>query len=181
LQTTPTGTTLNLSIGTDTSSITTALQTLVTDYNAFRDYVYGQQQISSDGTVASSAVLFGDGTMRDIMTQMEQALNASIGGLSLSDLGLSFNSTNDLVLDTSALSTTLSGNLDGAISLLANRVATSSSSLSVVNTGSSPPASFTLDLAVDSSGNLTGASVGGDSSLFTISGNSIIGNANTAY
>src|SRR5207244_5261467 len=73
LQTTPTGTTLNLSIGTDTSSITTALQTLVTDYNAFRDYVYGQQQISSDGTVASSAVLFGDGTMRDIMAQIEQA------------------------------------------------------------------------------------------------------------
>jgi flagellar hook-associated protein 2 len=181
LQTTPTGTTLNLSIGTDTSSITTALQTFVTDYNAFRDYVYSQQQIDSSGAVASSEVLFGDGTMRDIMTQMEQALNTSVGGLSLSDLGLSFNSTNDLVLDTTALSTTLSSNLDGAISLLANRVTTSSSSLSVVNTGASPPASFTLDLTVDSSGNLTGASVGGDSSLFTITGNSIVGNANTAY
>jgi flagellar hook-associated protein 2 len=181
LQDTPTGTTLNISIEADTSSISTALQTFVTDYNAFRDYVYGQQQLSSDGTVDSSSVLFGDGTMRTIMTQMEQALNTSIGGLSLSDLGLSFNTTNDLELDTSVLSTTLSQNLAGAMSLLSAQTTTSSSSLSVVNTGSSPPASFALDLAVDSSGALTSASVGGDSSLFTVSGNSIIGNAGTIY
>jgi flagellar hook-associated protein 2 len=119
--------------------------------------------------------------MRTIMTQMEQALNSSIGGLSLSDLGLSFNTTNDLELDTSVLSTTLSQNLAGAMALLSAQTTTSSSSLSVVNTGSSPPASFTLDLAVDSSGALTSASVGGDSSLFTVSGNSIIGNAGTVY
>jgi flagellar hook-associated protein 2 len=181
LQDTPTGTTLNISIEADTSSISTALQTFVTDYNAFRDYVYGQQQLSSDGTVDSSSVLFGDGTMRTITTQMEQALNTSIGGLSLSDLGLSFNTTNDLELDTSVLSTTLSQNLAGAMSLLSAQTTTSSSSLSVVNTGSSPPASFALDLAVDSSGALTSASVGGDSSLFTVSGNSIIGNAGTIY
>jgi flagellar hook-associated protein 2 len=181
LQDTPTGTTLNISIEADTSSISTALQTFVTDYNAFRDYVYGQQQLSSDGTVDSSSVLFGDGTMRTITTQMEQALNTSIGGLSLSDLGLSFNTTNDLELDTSVLSTTLSQNLAGAMSLLSAQTTTSSSSLSVVNTGSSPPASFALDLTVDSSGALTSASVGGDSSLFTVSGNSIIGNAGTIY
>jgi flagellar hook-associated protein 2 len=181
LQDTPTGTTLNISIEADTSSISTALQTFVTDYNAFRDYVYGQQQLSSDGTVDSSSVLFGDGTMRTIMTQMEQALNTSIGGLSLSDLGLSFNTTNELELDTSVLSTTLSQNLAGAMSLLSAQTTTSSSSLSVINTGSSPPASFALDLTVDSSGALTSASVGGDSSLFTVSGNSIIGNAGTVY
>jgi flagellar hook-associated protein 2 len=181
LQDTPTGTTLNISIEADTSSISTALQTFVTDYNAFRDYVYGQQQLSSDGNVDSSSVLFGDGTMRTITTQMEQALNTSIGGLSLSDLGLSFNTTNDLELDSSVLSTTLSQNLAGAMSLLSAQTTTSSSSLSVVNTGSSPPASFALDLTVDSSGALTSASVGGDSSLFTVSGNSIIGNAGTVY
>jgi flagellar hook-associated protein 2 len=131
--------------------------------------------------VSSSAVLFGDGTIRAVTTQMEQALNTSIGGLSLSSLGLSFNSTNDLVLDTSTLSTTLSQNLDGAMSLLATQTTTSSSALSVIDTGSSPPASFALDLTVDSSGALTAASVGGNSSLFTVSGKSIIGNANTIY
>jgi flagellar hook-associated protein 2 len=181
LQTTPSGAALDISIETDTSSIQTALESLVTDYNAFRDYVYSQQQLGTDGTPDSSSVLFGDGTMRDITTQIEQALNTSIGGLSLSDLGLSFGETNDLALDTSTLSTTLTDNLDGVIALLANKVTASSSSLSVVNTGSSPPASFTLDLVVDESGNLTSASVGGDSSMFTVSGNSIIGNSGTAY
>ena len=181
LQDTPTGTTLNISIAPDTSQIQTALQTFVTDYNAFRDFVSGQQQLSSDGTVSSSSVLFGDGTMRAITTQMEQALNTSIGGQSLASLGLSFSSTNDLVLDASALSTALSQNLDGAMSLLAAQTTTSSSALSVVDTSSSPPASFALDLTVDSSGALTSASVGGDNSLFTVSGNSIIGNANTIY
>jgi flagellar hook-associated protein 2 len=181
LQTTPTGATVNISIAPDTSSIQTALQSLVTDYNAFRDYVSGQQTLASDGTVDSTSVLFGDGTMRDITTQMEKALNSSVGGLSLSDIGLSFTETNDLALDTNVLSGALSDNLDGVISLLANQVTTSSNSLSVVNTAAASPANFTLDLAVDSSGNLTSASVGGDSSLFTVTGNSIIGNSGTIY
>jgi len=101
--------------------------------------------------------------------------------LSLSDLGLSFNETNDLELDTSTLTTTLTNDLASVISLLATQVTASSSSLSVANTGSSQPASFTLDLVVDDTGSLTSASVGGDSSLFTVSGNSIVGKANTAY
>ena len=181
LQSTTAGASLNISIGTDTSQIQTALQTFVTDYNALRDAVSSQQQTNSDGTASSSSALFGDATMRDIMTRSEQALNSSIGGMSLSSLGLSFNTKNELELDTSQLSTTLSSNLDGAISLLAARTKTSSSDLSVINTGSSVPASFKLDLSVDSSGNLTSAAVGGDSSLFTISGHTIVGNSGTAY
>jgi flagellar hook-associated protein 2 len=180
LQTTPTGSSINIDIDVDTSAIATALTTFATDYNAVRDYVTSQQTLSTDGTVDSSAVLFGDGTMRNTMTQLEQAMNSSIGGLSLTDLGLSFNDTNDLQLDTSVLSTTLANNLNGVIALLATKTSSSSSSLAVVNTSSSPPASFVLDVGFDSSGNMT-ASVGGDSSQFTVSGNTIIGAAGTAY
>lgn len=179
LQTTPSGSSLNISIEADTSAIETALDALVTDYNAFRDFVYAQQQLSTDGEDAP--VLFGDSTMRDIMNEIQSALSVSIGGLSLADLGLSFDETNDLVLSADTLSTTLTGNLDGVISLLASQVTVSSSSLSVVNTSASLPADFTLDLVVDGSGSLTSASVGGDSSYFTVSGNSIIGRAGTAY
>jgi len=180
LQATPSGTTLNISIETDTSQITSALQTFVTNYNAFRDAVIAQQATNSDGTAASSAVLFGDGTMREITDALQAALDTSVGGLSMADLGLSFNEKNELVLDTSTLSNILSTNLVGATTLLSAQTTTSSSQLSVVNTGNSPQ-SFTLDVAVDSSGNLTSASVGGDSSLFTVSGNTIIGNSGTAY
>jgi len=180
LQSTPSGTTLNISIGTDTSQITSALQTFVTNYNAFRDEVIAQSAQNSDGTASSSAVLFGDSTMRDIMTQLQQVLSGSVGGMTMADLGLSFNENNELQLDTGTLATVLTTNLSGVTQLLAAQTTTSSSQLSVVNTGTSPQ-SFALDLTVDSSGTLTSASVNGDSSQFSVVGDTIIGNAGTAY
>ncbi|KWV49948.1 flagellar hook protein FliD [Bradyrhizobium macuxiense] len=180
LQPTPSGTTLNISIGADTSQITSALQTFVTNYNAFRDQVIAQSTQNSDGTAASSAVLFGDSTMREIMTQLQEVLSGSVGGMTMADLGLSFNENNELQLDTGTLSTVLSTNLTGVTQLLSAQTTTSSSQLNVVNTGTSPQ-SFTLDVAVDSSGKLTSASVNGDSTQFSVVGNSIIGNAGTIY
>jgi flagellar hook-associated protein 2 len=118
--------------------------------------------------------------MRSVTTQMEQVLNSIVGDLSMSDLGLSFSDTNDLVLDTSTLATTLADNIDGVIALLATKTTSSSAALAVVNTSSSPPSSFVMDIAVDSSGALS-VSVGGDSSLFTVSGRTIIGKAGTIY
>jgi flagellar hook-associated protein 2 len=108
-------------------------------------------------------------------------MGSIVGGLSMSDLGLSFNSSNDLQLDTTALQTTLTGQLSNVESLLANQLTSSSGNLVTIAAGDSPPASFTLDVTVDGSGNLASASVGGDSSMFTISGDTIIGNAGTAY
>lgn len=180
LQATTSGATINISIEPDTSQIETAVESLVTNYNTFRDAVIAQQATASDGTADSSAVLFGDGTMRDIMDSLQNALNSTVGGLTMADLGLSFNENNELELDTSTLSNVLSTNLSGITTLLSAQTKTSSSQLSVVNTGTSPQ-SFTLDLTVDSSGNLSSASVGGDSSLFTVSGTTILGAAGTAY
>lgn len=180
LQATPDGATVNISIEPDTSQIETAVETFVTNYNTFRDAVIAQQATGSDGTADSSAVLFGDGTMRDIMDALQNALNSTVGGLTMADLGLSFNEKNELELDTSTLSEILSTNLSGVTTLLSAQTKTSSSQLTVVNTGTSPQ-SFTLDLTVDSDGNLSSASVGGDSSLFTVSGTTIIGVAGTAY
>ncbi|ABD05472.1 Flagellar hook-associated protein [Rhodopseudomonas palustris HaA2] len=180
LQATPDGSTINLSIDVDADQIAAALEEFVTAYNAVREEVTAQQTLTSDGTADSSAVLFGDGTMRSIMTQIEQAMNSTVGGLSMTDLGLSFTDTNTLEFDTSVLSATLTEDLSGVIALLASKTTASSSSLSVVNTNSSPPSSFVLDIAVDDSGALT-VSVGGDSSLFTVSGNTIIGASGTVY
>jgi flagellar hook-associated protein 2 len=153
----------------------------VTDYNAIRDFVTSQQATNSDGTASSSAVLFGDSTMNDIMTQLQSAMNTSAGGLSMSDLGLSFTDSNDLQLNTSTLETTMSSNLQGVEALLASQSTTSSGDLAVIATGNSAPASFALDIQVDGSGNVTSASVDGDSSMFTVSGNTIIGAQGTAY
>lgn len=180
LQETPDGATLNISIETDTSQIQSTLETFVTNYNAFRDEVIAQQATATDGTADSSAVLFGDGTMRNIMDALQNALNTTVGDMTMADLGLSFNESNELELDTSTLSDILSTNLSGVTKLLSAQTTTSSSQLSVVNTGTSPQ-SFTLDIAVDSDGNLTSASVGGDASLFTVSGTTIIGASGSIY
>ncbi len=181
LQPTPAGTSININIGTDTDQISTALQTLVTDYNAYRDAVTSQQATNSDGTASSDAVLFGDSTMNDIMAQLQSAMNTTVNGMSLNDLGLSFTATNDLQLDTSVLQTTLSTNLKGVESLLAAQATTSSPDLSTIAAGGAAPGSFSLDLAVDGSGNLVSASVNGDSSMFTVSGDTILGNPGTPY
>ncbi|UPJ57351.1 flagellar filament capping protein FliD [Bradyrhizobium sp. 192] len=180
LQETPDGATLNISIETDTSQIQSTLETFVTNYNAFRDEVIAQQATATDGTADSSAVLFGDGTMRNIMDALQNALNTTVGDMTMADLGLSFNESNELELDTSTLSDILSTNLSGVTKLLSAQTTTSSSQLSVVNTGTSPQ-SFTLDIAVDSDGNLTSASVGGDASLFTVSGTTVIGASGSIY
>jgi flagellar hook-associated protein 2 len=181
LQATPSGTSLTVDIEPDGSQITDAIETFVKNYNAFRDAVVAQQTTNSDGTASSSAVLFGDGTMRSIMDQLQSILSTSVGGMTMADLGLSFNEKNELQLDTGTLSTMLNTNLSGVTKLLAAQTTTSSSQLTVDNTGTSPQ-SFTLDVQVDSSGNLVSASVNGDSSLFTIGeGNSIIGASGTIY
>lgn len=180
LQATPDGTTVNISIETDTSQIESAIETFVTNYNAFRDEVVAQQATATDGTADSSAVLFGDETMRNIMDALQNALNSTVGGMTMADLGLSFNENNELELDTSTLSDILDTNLSGVTKLLSAQTTTSSSQLSVVNTGTSPQ-SFTLDLTVDSDGNLASASVGGDSTLFTVSGTTIIGASGSIY
>jgi flagellar hook-associated protein 2 len=119
--------------------------------------------------------------MNDIMNQLENAMNTTVGGLSLNDLGLSFNSTNDLQLDTTTLQTALTSNFAGVEALLATQATASSSELSTIAANGTAPSSFTLDVAVDSSGKLSSASVGGDGSLFTVVGNAILGNAGTAY
>jgi flagellar hook-associated protein 2 len=114
------------------------------------------------------------------MTQIQGVMAGSVGGLSMSDIGLSFNENNELELNANTLSSILSTNLSGVTKLLSAQTTTSSSQLTVVNTGFAPQ-SLTLDLTVDSSGKLSSASVGGDSSLFSVKGNSIIGNSGTIY
>lgn len=180
LQPTPTGTSLDVNVQTDLSQISSEIASLVSNYNAFRDAVVAQQATNSDGSAATSAVLFGDSTVRSVMSSIQNLLGSTINGMTMADIGLSFNSKNELQLDTGKLSTALTTNLSGVIKFLSAQTTTSTSQLSVVNTGTAPQ-SFTLDVTVDADGKLSSASINGDSSLFTISGNSIIGASGTIY
>lgn len=180
-QTTPENTSIAVEVGTDVSGVKTAVQALVDAYNAFREFAVGQQTLTSSGTAASDSVLFGDGTLRSATLAIYDALNRTIGQNAMSLLGLSFDKNNYLVLDETALDDALLSNLDQVEQLLSFQMKTSSSELMLLSRGSSVPADFKLDIAVDANGAVSSASVGGDSSLFTVNGTRIIGAAGTAY
>ncbi|QCK85580.1 flagellar hook protein [Phreatobacter aquaticus] len=180
-QTTPDDTSITVDIGVDVSAAKTAVQSLVDAYNAFRDYVVTQQTVTSSGTASSDAVLFGDGTLRTISSQVYDALNTTVNKESMALLGLTFDENNNLELDEDTLDNALLDDLDAVQQVLSFQMTSSSQDLLLLSRGTSSPADFTLDITTDSSGAITSASVDGNSSLFTVSGTRIIGAEGSAY
>ena len=179
-QTTPDETSITLEIGTDLGTVKDAVLALVDAYNAYREFAYANQQQPTDDN-ADTTVLFGDSTLRNINSAVASALNTTVDSSALSLLGLSFDANNNLKLDEDVLDAALLSDLDEIQSLLSFQMESSSSSLMLLQRGTSVPDAFTMDIATDSSGAITSVSVGGDSSLFTVSGTRIIGAAGTAY
>ncbi len=71
--------------------------------------------------------------------------------------------------------------LDEIQSLLSFEMTSSSTDLKLLARDNNESMSFSLDITVDSSGNLTAASIDGDTSLFTVSGSRIKGVEGTKY
>ncbi len=178
---------VSMEVSTDLSSIKTAITDFVDAYNALRDFVTTQQAVSSDGTKSEDATLFADSLLQQITKSVYEGLNTSITTddgevLSLSSLGVTFDSSNNLELDEDTLNTFLTDDIDQVKQLLGLNMTASSSSLSLLRYNSSMiSASFTLDIDVASDGSLNSATVNGDSSLFTVSGNRIVGAEGSIY
>ncbi|CAO3403845.1 flagellar filament capping protein FliD [Azospirillum sp. 11R-A] len=180
-------TAISMEVSTDLSSIKSAITGFVDAYNEYRDFVVTQQATTSDGTASSDATLFSDSLLRQIVRSVNSALNTSITTddgtvLSMASLGISFNSSNELELDEDTLNSILSSDIDSVKQLLGLNMTSSSSQMSLLRyTSSASALSFTLDIVRGDDGTLASASVGGDSSLFTVSGNRIIGATGSAY
>lgn len=179
-QVTPDETSVTVEIGTDLSAVKDAIVALVDAYNAYRDFAYEQQQLPSDDNT-DSTVLFGDVTLRGINNQVADALNTLVDSNSLSLLGLSFDTSNKLELDEDVLDDALLSDLDAIQSLLSFQMSSSSSDLMLLGRGTTVPSDFTLDVSVDSSGAISGVSVNGNASLFTVSGTRIVGAEGSVY
>lgn len=178
---TPADASVSVQIAQNLEDIQTAIQDFVTAYNALQDFVIAQNATGSDGTADSSAVLFGDGTLRSVAQQIEDDLNTMISNYSLADLGISFDSDNKLEIDSTTLASALNNNLDEVEDLFQFEMTSSSTNIRLLARGADAPTSFTLDVVVDSSGTITSASVDGDSSLFEVDGTRIKGKDGTAY
>lgn len=177
--------TLTLKVSQDTSAISTAVQNFVSAYNSLHDYLAAQESVGSDGTVSSTAYLFADSTLRSLNNELGGLLTGGSGGSSgsisyLSQLGITFSSSNELQVDSSALSSALASNPTAVQNFFQSSYSASSSALRLINNTGSSSLSFTLDITADSSG-ITGATVNGQSGLFTVQGNELVGVAGTAY
>ncbi|MEA1673835.1 flagellar filament capping protein FliD [Nitrospirillum sp. BR 11163] len=179
---TGTGSTITMELTANLSAIKSGISTFVTAYNAVRNFISTQQATATDGSPASSAVLFADSQVRSISTALQNALNLTDGTYSISSLGLSFNSDNTLAIDSTTLDSALSDNLDDLETLLGFNYSTSSTELSMLRSPDSTDSlNFDLDITMNDDGSIASAGVGGDTSLFTISGTRIIGKDGTAY
>lgn len=112
LQTAGSGT---LSFSTDTSTITSKIQTFVNAYNDLSDYM--NQQLSYDPSQQQQGgPLFGNANLLTIQNQLRNMINGSVPGLnpynmntlvSLSQIGLTTDDTNHLTINSNTLSSAL--------------------------------------------------------------------------
>jgi flagellar hook-associated protein 2 len=179
--TTDDGQSITVEVGQNLSDIKDAVIAFVDAYNAYRDWALTQQETSSAGGASSDAVLFGDSTIRGINTRIASALNFDIDETSLATLGITFNENNELEYDEDTLDDVLLDDSTVVQNLFAYSFDSSSSDLRLLARGTGAPESFSLEVTVDDSGDVSGVTVNGESGLFYVDGTRIKGVAGTEY
>jgi flagellar hook-associated protein 2 len=107
---TATGVTTQLTLTRDDSTITNALNSFVTAYNAVNTQI--AQSTAFDSTTGTGSILTGDATVRTVQTQLRSALTNIVTGAPsgmsmLSDVGITFQDDGSLALDTNKLNQVL--------------------------------------------------------------------------
>lgn len=110
---------VTVTVASDTSAITTAVQQFVTDYNTTQSFLSTQQAVTTDSSGdVTPGPLTGDLTADDIVSGLSTAANGAVSGLSgtvqmLADLGIQTNGQNNTIAlsDSSTLQSALTTNL----------------------------------------------------------------------
>ncbi|HWD93891.1 MAG TPA: flagellar filament capping protein FliD [Verrucomicrobiae bacterium] len=110
---------VTVSNSSDTSTISTAIQQFVTDYNAVQTAISAQQIVSTDSTgKVTPGTLTGDLTASNIASQLRESVFSPVSGLSgvvnmLASLGIQTNGQDNTlkVTDPAALTDALTNNL----------------------------------------------------------------------
>ncbi|PXA82561.1 flagellar hook protein [Caulobacter sp. D4A] len=179
------GQTITLDIEANYDDIKTAITDFITAYNALRSFVVTNQTVGSDGTVSDDAVLFADSILRDVNRRLSDMLGGTAGSddelTDLSALGVTINADNQLELtDETTLDNLLLTDLSSVAKFFETGFSSSNSNLKLLKNDTT--VSFDFDMQVNvTDGAISSVSVNGDSSLFTISGNRIIGATGSIY
>ena len=108
---------VQVEIDNDTSSVTTALSTMVKDYNAVVSALSAQEGKDASG---NAEPLYGSPIISQLQQMLSSALTTPSGTslTSMTQIGLSLNSDGTLALDTDQLTTALNDNYSGVQALL---------------------------------------------------------------
>jgi flagellar hook-associated protein 2 len=98
----------SVAVTTDTTGITTLLNEFVSDYNAVSSAI--DVQMSYNASATTQEPLFGDSTMRQLQSSLEQIASGSFGGTNLTQLGLTIDENGNMSLDSDTLTATLQTN-----------------------------------------------------------------------
>ncbi len=179
------GQTITLDIEANYDDIKTAITDFITAYNALRSFVVTNQTVGSDGTVSDDAVLFADSILRDVNRRLSDMLGGTAGSddelTDLSALGVTINADNQLELtDETTLDNLLLTDLSSVAKFFETGFSSSNSNLKLLKNDTTVSFDFDMQVTV-TDGAISSVSVDGDSSLFTISGNRIIGATGSIY
>lgn len=126
-------TTVSLNVARDIDGIKEKLQDFVTKYNEIVSYINTQSSYDIEAK-KKGGVLFGDGTLHSVRTDIVSSLTASIWGVnsqySIPGLvGIKMDNSSLLSIDDTVLTGTLKTNFNDVVSLFTGRGTTSSSDL----------------------------------------------------
>ncbi len=171
-----TTTTTNLTIASDSSSVTNAVSGFVKAYN---DLTKTLNNVSAyNASAKKGAVLQGDATIRAIQTQLRGVLASPVSGVTgtltnMSQIGVAFQKDGTLAVDSAKLNTAISGNFSNVASLF-GAVGTSTDSLvSYSASGSNTqPGNYYLNITqLATQGKALGATAVAASTIITPSSN----------
>jgi flagellar hook-associated protein 2 len=178
------GTKITLEVDDDASSAYDAIEAFVDAYNDFRSFVLTNQAYTAGTGADEDAVLFGDNLLSSVSRDVYSALGfRSDSSLyqSLSSIGISYDDSNYLVIDSEELENALVSDFDTVSALFSLQTDTSSDDLLVYDADGTYSGSFTVNITMNDDGSIASADVDGDDSLFTISGNKITGAEGSLY
>jgi flagellar hook-associated protein 2 len=147
--TSSTAETVQVVITNDTSDVTSALNTFVTDYNTTIKAITAQEGNTSTG---APEPLYGSPILAQLQEQLQSALSAQYDGSgsikSLSQLGIEANQDGTLSLDSDTLTSALNSNYSDAAGFFQNGGSFGSALTTLLNNLSSTNPNGALDLAL---------------------------------
>ena len=128
------GTTVTLTVGQNVTGAATQIQTFVNAYNTLQNMIAANKKVGADGTVDKAAYLFGETTNSALGTALSSLITSSFGTgtyNNLRSIGITLDSTNSLVIDSTVLNKALTDDFAGVQALFSGSAASGGSGTKV--------------------------------------------------